>query len=65
MRDTERIDKTMKLMEELWKSEKFKDLRFWQLVNILEYHAKALFKIEDVWNLEEEDWDKVIKSLIR
>lgn len=64
MRKAERIDKTMDLMKELWKREELQDLRFWQLVKILEATAQHLYSVTDVWNLEEEEWNKVIQKMI-
>lgn len=64
MREEARIDRTMDLMKKLWHLEQYKDLRFWQLVTILELHAKCLLEVDDVWNVEEDKWEQIIESLI-
>lgn len=64
MRDKNRIDQTLKLIRELWYSDNCKDLRFWQVVSILENRARQIYKVDDVWNLEETEWDIVLTDLI-
>ena len=64
MRDEKRIDETLQLIGKLWHSNNCKDLRLWQVIAILENRAQEMYKIDDVWNLEEAEWNNVINDLI-
>ena len=58
MRDSKRIKKVMKTLEELWNIDP--DMRFGQLFLNLEY-----FKKTSTWNAEEDEWLEAIKKMKR
>jgi hypothetical protein len=62
MRDVERIDKFLRKLSELWKI--IPDLRFPQLYTVIAIQAKDKFKIEDIYYLEEDQLEKIIKDII-
>ncbi len=63
MRDIERIDRFTFDLNYLWK-EYLPDLRFWQIVCILQNQAKTMYPKIDVWELEERQWKNIIESLV-
>ncbi|MGL6174838.1 MAG: hypothetical protein ACRC1P_09575 [Cellulosilyticaceae bacterium] len=63
MRDVNRIDKVLDQISKLWHTDNCKDLRLWQLMCLLENRAKEMYKVDDVWELEDGHWLWVIDDL--
>ena len=61
-RDPARISIFLNHVERLWK--KFPDLRFTQVVSMIEIQAKEMFKKVDIFYLEEQSLLEVISFLI-
>ena len=57
MRDPKRIDEITKLLNEVWK--KYPDLRFWQLLSIIDWDYKGdFFYLED-----NKTYEALVKTL--
>jgi len=61
-RDPARISIFLNHVEKLWK--KFPDLRFTQVVSMIETQAKEMFKKVDIFYLEEQSLLEVISFLV-
>jgi len=62
-RPVERIKPFLDRLSELWSL--FPDLRFAQIVNLIEIKSKEMYQVEDIFYLEETQIAQVIKELIR
>jgi hypothetical protein len=61
-RPIERIKPFLDKLSELWL--KFPDLRFAQIVNLIEVKSKEMYQIQDIFYLEEVQIAQVIKELL-
>jgi hypothetical protein len=62
MRDILRISQFLNKFEQLWK--KIPDLRFMQIVTVIQIQAKEKFGIEDLYYLEEDKILEIMNDII-
>ena len=62
-RPVDRIDPFLNQVSRLWKT--MPDLRFTQVLEVIKFHAKNSFGIEDLFYIEEDLLSKVINDLLK
>lgn len=60
MRDPKRINKILKYLESVWNN--YPDLRFWQLVAILEREQKLSLNKTDLFYVEDDITENFLKK---
>lgn len=61
MRNPERIDRMTELINRIW--HKYPDMRFWQIINILEFPEELRGK--DLFYVEDDVWEEIFKNTLK
>lgn len=61
MRNPERINRMTELINKIW--HKYPDMRFWQIINILEFPEELRGK--DLFYVEDDVWEEIFKNTLK
>lgn len=61
MRNPERINRMTELINKIW--HKFPDMRFWQIINILEFPEEL--RGNDLFYVEDDIWEDIFKNTLK